>query len=102
MVHVTPVHADRLLFSSTFVARPGPMSQEREFYLTMETGLLLDAVLTQFADGDRDIARSFFASLHAAFTKEFPLAVCRRDAGITLPSVMVDCVYEKNIQNGGL
>jgi hypothetical protein len=72
MVHVTPVHADRLLFSSTFVARPGPLSQEREFYLSFETGLLLDTVLTQFADGDREIVRSFFPSLYAAFKKEFP------------------------------
>ena len=30
------------------------------------------------------------------------LAVCRRDADAALRSVMVDCMHEKNIQNGGL
>jgi len=73
MLRLYTVYHNRLLFSSTFVARPGAMSQEREFYLALETGLLLDTVLTQFADGDRDIARSFFASLYDAFKRDFPL-----------------------------
>jgi len=58
MVHVTSVHTDQLCFDATFLALPGPLSQEREFYLLMEAGLLLNNVLTQFADGDKKIARS--------------------------------------------
>ncbi len=30
------------------------------------------------------------------------LAACRREANAAFQSVMVDCVHEKNIQNGGL
>jgi len=34
--------------------------------------------------------------------KKRPLAACRREANAAFQSVMVDCVHEKNIQNGGL
>ncbi len=52
MVHVPPKHTDWLRFPSTFLASPGrPLSQEREFYLAMETGPLLNTVLTQLQKG---------------------------------------------------
>ena len=38
----------------------------------------------------------------APIERNAALAVCRRDADAALRSVMVDCMHEKNIQNGGL
>jgi hypothetical protein len=74
MIRVTEVREKRLSILSTYIATlsaAGP----REYYLAQETEHLLEEVLAQLMEGNRESTRAFCCALYVEFDRELPF--CR-------------------------